>query len=135
MLNFEKGFYEKLFQSLDNNAVLMRVASDGSYEPIWCTREFAEMMESTEEECIRLENGAMSTVHPDDREEVAYLFRNQQERNELLVTALEGAQQANAAKTTFLSNMSHEIRTPMNAHLSKPVDPQGLYETLEKLIH
>ena len=76
MLNFKESFYEKLFQSLDNNAVIMRVEPDGSYEPIWCTREFAEMMEGTVEECIRLENGSMSTVHPDDREEVAYLFRH-----------------------------------------------------------
>lgn len=32
-----------------------------------------------------------------------------------LQEALEAAQYANRAKTTFLSNMSHDIRTPMNA--------------------
>ena len=34
---------------------------------------------------------------------------------EVLRTALKSAEQANHAKTAFLSNMSHEIRTPMNA--------------------
>ena len=36
-------------------------------------------------------------------------------QNEALSSALAAAEQANKAKTAFLSNMSHEIRTPMNA--------------------
>ena len=38
-----------------------------------------------------------------------------EEQQEALKTALNAAEQANKAKTAFLSNMSHEIRTPMNA--------------------
>ena len=37
------------------------------------------------------------------------------ETNAALRVAYESANQANAAKTTFLSKMSHDIRTPMNA--------------------
>ena len=38
-----------------------------------------------------------------------------QEQHRLLEEALDKAQRASRAKTTFLNNMSHDIRTPMNA--------------------
>lgn len=39
---------------------------------------------------------------------------NLQEKNELLRQAVDQADRANAAKTSFLSRMSHDIRTPLN---------------------
>jgi len=77
MLNFKPGFYEKIFDSLDNNAVLLQITDNGKYFPVWCSREFAEMMEGTAEEFIKREKiSPDKRIHPDDRPEVDYLFRN-----------------------------------------------------------
>ena len=62
------------------------------------------------------------------------------ERSQALSEALAVAEEANKAKTVFLSNMSHEIRTPMNAiigldniALNDPETPEKTREYLEKI--
>ena len=47
--------------------------------------------------------------------DVDWETRENMEQNRALSEALARAEEANAAKTTFLSSMSHEMRTPMNA--------------------
>ena len=43
------------------------------------------------------------------------LVADQEAKQKILEDALDAAQHANRAKTTFLNSMSHDIRTPMNA--------------------
>ena len=68
------------------------------------------------------------------------MMRELAQQRESLSDALHEANQANKAKTAFLSNMSHEIRTPMNAiigldriALNDPGISETTREYLEKI--
>ena len=61
------------------------------------------------------------------KSDITEIHREQAERNENLRMALREAEQANIAKTAFLSRMSHEIRTPMNAIIG--LDSIALHES------
>ena len=73
----------------------------------------------------RLNNQKLAGLNRELREYSETIEKQRQEEKELrkqlekkqaeLEDALQMAQAANRAKTTFLSNMSHDIRTPMNA--------------------
>ncbi|MEG1972982.1 MAG: ATP-binding protein, partial [Oscillospiraceae bacterium] len=74
------------------------------------------------------------------RTDVTTIYNEEQQKNQALGNALLAAQQANAAKSEFLSRMSHEIRTPMNTIIGMSTlaagcinDPVQVSEYLSKV--
>jgi len=74
------------------------------------------------------------------RTNVTGILREEEEKNSRLREALAIAEQANTAKTDFLSAMSHDIRTPMNAivgmcglALEDESDREQIHESLDTI--
>lgn len=61
------------------------------------------------------------------------LKRLHEERNKALLSAYEFANQANQAKSDFLSNMSHDMRTPMNAIIGMSAIARKYIQNPEKV--
>ncbi|MBQ1491915.1 MAG: PAS domain-containing protein, partial [Blautia sp.] len=135
---YREGFYEFIRPDAIRQALLTERVISYRYTVVHGGSETYEMIRFA------------GVRHPEDRDDhfvhaVSMCFmdvdlemRRTLEQSQALRTALVAAQDANKAKTAFLSNMSHEIRTPMNAiigldalALHNPAIPE---ETREQLI-
>ena len=117
MLGFKDSFYANLFDAIDNNSILIAIDENNNYLPVWCSKEYAQMMEGTEEEVIAYEIKAQfETVHPDDRGKVAYIFEHHQAMDK---------------KNTFLirkiTSKGHEVWLNIYYALVKEENVQYLY--------
>ncbi len=103
-------------------------------------REYYEMIrvagvrhaEDREDHLVHAIGLGLTVIDSEMRENLA--------QKEALNVALASSEQANKAKTAFLSNMSHEIRTPMNAiigldniAMNDPETPEKTKEYLAKI--
>jgi len=100
----------------------------------WEVVKFAgvEEEETKEDHVVHRVGACFADVDEETRKEL--------EANQALTDALSAAEEANKAKTAFLSNMSHEIRTPMNAiigldniALNDPETPEKIKGYLGKI--
>ena len=85
-------------------------------------------------------NEAELKVKNDEIQHRIHLQEQLENQSRALSDALNAAEEANKAKTVFLSNMSHEIRTPMNAiigldniALNDPETPEKTKDYLAKI--
>ncbi len=117
-------------------------------EPILAYRYLARRAGREYYEMIRVAGVRDIATRGDDRVRAIGLgftvidaeMRKNMDQQIALKDALSSAEQANKAKTAFLSNMSHEIRTPMNAiigldniALNDPDTPEKTREYLTKI--
>ena len=74
----EKEHFLRNIKQLNNNAILLRILSGGRMEPVFVSREFAEMMECSEEEAIKQMDarGFLKSVNPEDRPLVRSILKN-----------------------------------------------------------
>ena len=97
---------------------------DEDGEMYWCTADFT---------VGEAENGvpkiAVMTIRS-----IQDIMDTAEEQKKALESALERANNANNAKTIFLSNMSHDIRTPMNAILGYTTIAESAIDDKEKVL-
>jgi len=136
-----KAFTDGMFGKPYRTEARLRY-KDGSYHWFLCTGN----LETDDEGRIITYQGIIQNI--DDEilkrqlvEERLKAISDLEKSKEELQKALFDAQEANMAKTTFLSNMSHDIRTPMNAiigytqlakeHISNPGELTDCLNTIK----
>jgi len=107
------GELEASIHAMSLHEVLRNLDETGSYS--WTVSMLSEdKVEYRKQFKYSYIDAARSTIMF-TRSDITEAFLKEKKYSEQLEIALTAAEQANAAKSNFLSRMSHEIRTPMNA--------------------
>ncbi|MEG0935694.1 MAG: ATP-binding protein [Clostridia bacterium] len=129
----DKALYtEKM--SLEN--VMRQLAEKDSYEFTYHLRESSGETRTKQTRFALQDRAAGIVVF--SRADVTDMLAQQEKQKIALTESLAIAQQANNAKSQFLSSMSHDIRTPMNAivgmcnlAISDEQNPRQVHESLQ----
>lgn len=133
ILNLETLRRENEEKMLDVYHEIQVKSSEGKYE--WFSYLLRSMMRDNSRRVLLF----IKSVDVRKRKELEHLEKEQRSK-EAMKEAYEAANQANEAKSEFLSRMSHDIRTPLNAIIGMTAiagthldDPERIKDCLGKI--
>ncbi|MEC4294891.1 hybrid sensor histidine kinase/response regulator [Adlercreutzia shanghongiae] len=104
---------ERVFRDMSRDALLSRFAQGAKEVALNYQRKYNGDEQYVEARAIRLEGDGTKVVLA--ARNVTQEMNEQLRQRSALQSALELAEHASSAKSTFLTNMSHDFRTPMNS--------------------
>lgn len=124
--NNEEGIFEKNFSKLELKSLINELDTKEKYSISFPIRDKNGQIRRKTWQYMYLDDDKRQIIH--SQSDVTDVYEEELRQKEILKNALLAAEQANKAKTEFLSRMSHEIRTPMNAII-------GMSEIAQQSVH
>ena len=115
-----------LYEKLELKNIIKELESKDKFAVSFSVKENDETIHRKKWQYIYLDETKQKIIH--SQSDITDVYKEEIRQKEILKNALIAAEQANKAKTEFLSRMSHEIRTPMNAII-------GMAELAQQSVH
>jgi len=115
------AFAERYLPTVERERTIKALSLDTIYKELEAQGKYVHYCSCHEGGNIRYKKNEyhyMDKMHKlliTTRTDITSAVEEEKQRNMRLSEALQGAKQANLAKSVFLSHMSHDIRTPLNA--------------------